>query len=62
MSTLKYEAICNELDTLSIAYLDKISEYHEQWKDTSEHFQQVKFTTCKKKGTSLLTFLQIGLS
>jgi hypothetical protein len=40
MSSAKYEAICKELDTLSISYLDKLNEYSQQWKDTSNHFQQ----------------------
>ncbi|OAD05719.1 hypothetical protein MUCCIDRAFT_106275 [Mucor lusitanicus CBS 277.49] len=40
MSSNNYKAICQELDTLSIAYLTKLNEYSQQWKETGGQFQK----------------------
>ncbi|CEP12734.1 hypothetical protein [Parasitella parasitica] len=40
MSGNNYEAVCEELDSLSISYLTKLNEYTQQWKETSGQFQK----------------------
>lgn len=41
MSSSNYKAVCQELDALSIAYLTKLNEYSQQWKETGSQFQKV---------------------
>ncbi|KAI8973012.1 hypothetical protein BDB01DRAFT_729728 [Pilobolus umbonatus] len=36
----QYEIVCEELDDLTISYLNKLSEYTQQWTETSREFQE----------------------
>ncbi|KAI7901236.1 uncharacterized protein BX663DRAFT_437776 [Cokeromyces recurvatus] len=40
MKTHAYDAVCKELDAITITYFNKLTEYSQQWKETNQQLQQ----------------------